>query len=288
MLAEEAKKLIRETLQNRFDENRFRLFAKNLLNTLDESKTFSYQGAYIPDAYKDHVRQYKRLGTYTDPEDEKLDVLIVTLKNGLALDRARTRQRNFIAWYLKNRGEKDAAIVAYHADDTEDWRFSYVRMDYRTQQDETGKVRVATDLTPARRYSFLVGGHEPNHTAQQQLLPVLQDDRHDPNLAALEKAFTIESVTREFFERYKELFLKLKEELDTLIAENSKIAREFETRDIKTADFAKKLLGQIVFLYFLQKKGWLGVGKDEKGYFREWGTGPKDFLQQLYRKGFVT
>jgi hypothetical protein len=287
MQVEEAKRLIQETFQNTFDEGRFRLFAKNLFNDLDESKTFSQQGQYIPDAYKDHVHQYKRIGKYTDPAGAELDVLIVHLKRAASLERARTRQRNFIAWYLKRRGEKDAAIVAYHTEDLEDWRFSFVRMDYRTELDEKGKVRVATDLTPARRYSFLVGKNEPNHTAQQQLLPILKDDDHNPTLAELEKAFTIESVTREFFERYKELFLKLKDELDALLDKDRRIGADFAAKNIKTADFAKKLLGQIVFLYFLQKKGWLGVGKDEQGNFREWGAGPKNFLQRLYGREIV-
>jgi len=282
MHVEEAKRLIQETFQSGFDENRFRLFAKNLFNDMDESKAFAYQGQFIPDAYKDHVRKYKRLGKYTDPDGAALDVLVVNLKRETALDRARTMQRNFIAWYLKHRGEKDAAIVAYHTDGLEDWRFSYVRMDYRTVQEETGKVRVKTDLTPARRYSFLVGTNEPNHTAQQQLLPILMDDRSNPTLAELEKAFTIESVTREFFERYKELFLRLKEELDGLVEKDRRVGADFTAKNIQTTDFAKKLLGQIVFLYFLQKKGWLGVGKDEKGNFRPWGAGPKDFLRRLY------
>jgi hypothetical protein len=74
---EEAKNIIRETFQNTFDEGRFRLFAKNLFNDLDESKTFSYQGQYIPDVYKEHVRQYKRIGKYTDQEGTELNVLIV-------------------------------------------------------------------------------------------------------------------------------------------------------------------------------------------------------------------
>jgi len=39
------------------------------------------------------------------------------------------------------------------------------------------------------------------------------------------------------------------------------VKEEFEKRKIHTADFAKKLLGQITFLYFLQKKGWFGVGE---------------------------
>lgn len=287
MREEEAKSLIRKTFQSGFDENRFRVFAKNVFNDLDESRTFSYQGQYIPDAYKDHVRNYKRLGKYTDQDGSALDVLVVNLKRETALDRARTMQRNFIAWYLKHRGEKDAAIVAYHTDGLEDWRFSYVRMDYRTVQEETGKVRVKTDLTPARRYSFLVGANEPNHTAQKQLLPILMDDRMNPTLAELEKAFAIESVTREFFERYKELFLRLKEELDGLVEKDRRVGADFAAKNIQTADFAKKLLGQIVFLYFLQKKGWLGVGKDERGKFRSWGAGPKDFLRRLYRGELV-
>ncbi|MCM2356836.1 MAG: N-6 DNA methylase [Geobacteraceae bacterium] len=287
MNQQEAKNLIRDTFQNPFDEQRFRLFAKNLFNDLDESKAFSYQGQYIPDAYKDHVRQYKRLGKYTDPEGAALDVLVVNLKREAALDRARTMQRNFIAWYLKHRGEKDAAIVAYHTDGLDDWRFSYVRMDYQAEQDESGKVRVKTDLTPARRYSFLVGKNEPNHTAQQQLLPIVQDDRNNPTLAELEKAFNIETVTREFFERYKNLFLKVKEELDELVEKDRRIREDFTAKGINTADFAKKLLGQIVFLYFLQKKGWLGVEKDSAGTFKGWGSGPKDFMQRLYRKEIV-
>ena len=140
MNRDEAKRLIRETFQNGFAENRFRLFAKNLLNDLDEAKaTPYYQGQYIPDAYKEHIRRYKRLGKYTDPEGSALDVLIVNLKREAALDRSRAMQRNFIAWYLKHRGEKDAALVAYHTDGLEDWRFSYVRMDYRTEQTDTGK-----------------------------------------------------------------------------------------------------------------------------------------------------
>jgi len=108
---QEAKNLVRDTFQNNFDEGRFRFFAKNLFNDLDESKAFSYHGQYLPDAYREHICQYKRLGKYTDPDGVELDILIVTLKKETALDRARTRQRNFIAWYLKNRCEKDAAIV---------------------------------------------------------------------------------------------------------------------------------------------------------------------------------
>lgn len=279
MHVEEAKRLIRETFQNGFDENRFRLFTKNLFKDLDESKAFSYQGQYIPDAYREHIRQYKRIGKYTDPDGTDLDVLIVTLRRETALDRARTRQRNFIAWYLKHRGEKDAAAVAFHIDGLEDWRFSYVRMDYRTEQEETGKIRVKTDLTPARRFSFLVGRDENSHTAQTRFQAFLEDDRRKPTLTQIEEAFSIETVTREFFEKYRMLFNDLKDALDNIVASNAAVEKDFADKGVDTVNFAKKTLGQIVFLYFLQKKGWFGVARD-----KAWGTGPKNFLRQLFEK----
>jgi len=71
------------------------------------------------------------------------------------------------------------------------------------------------------------------------------------------------------------------------VERDHRIGADFEAKKTRTEDFAKKLLGQIVFLYFLQKKGWLGVGKDEEGNFRDWGAGPKDFLQRLYRGEIV-
>ena len=57
------------------------------------------------------------------------------------------------------------------------------------------------------------------------------------------------------------------------------IKTEFENKKVNTVDFAKKLLGQIVFLYFLQKKGWFGVGRDD-----DWSTGSKHFLRELFEK----
>lgn len=246
-----AVNLITQTFEADFDAPRFRTFARNLLNAIDETKAFGpLQGAYIWEAFRDHVHQYWRVGTYTDPDGEKIDVLIVRLKQVTSLERARTLQRNFVARYLKERDAKDAALVAYYTDDAPDWRFSLVKMEYQVEVGEKG-VKVREVLTPARRYSFLVGANEPNHTAQQQLVPLLKETRHNPTLAQLEAAFNIESVTREFFEKYKALFLDLKEELDALVKSTPTIAAEFARAGIDTANFAKKLLGQLVFLTFL-------------------------------------
>lgn len=272
-----AHRLVRETLENAFHEEQFGKLVVNLLNHA-ESAPFTYNGNYIYDDFQDSIRQVKRLGKYTDPRNRKIDILIVYLKKEAALDHARTKQRNFIAKYLNgSRGNvlKDAALVAFVAPNGEDWRFSLVRMAYRF--DEQGKVK--EELTPARRYSFLVGKNEDSHTAQSGLLPLLLNDSTDPTLDDLEDAFSVERVTREFFGKYRDLFLRLKESLDAVVAGDDKIQADFEAKNVDTGDFAKKLLGQVVFLYFLQKKGWFGVARGA-----EWGSGSKQFLRELFEK----
>jgi adenine-specific DNA-methyltransferase len=283
-----AKELIKGTFNYPFEETRFRNFAINLLNDLDEDKNFGYiSGNYIKDKFKPHITKYRRLGTYIDPNDAKIDVLVVQIKNEWALERSRSMLRNFTADYLSNRDAKDAALVAYFSSDPDDWRFSYIRMEYKLGKSATGKVTVRKDLTPAKRFSFLVGKNEPNHTAQSQLLPILEDDRHNPTLKSLESAFSVDKVTKQFYQDYRGLYEKLKNELDHIVQKDKNIATEFEYKSVTTSNFAKKLMGQIVFLYFLQKKGWLGVSKNVDGTYRSWGEGPKNFLKRLLSKDYL-
>ncbi|MGI5841440.1 MAG: Eco57I restriction-modification methylase domain-containing protein [Patescibacteria group bacterium] len=278
------KQLVRDTFENKFNKEKFTLFIKNLLNHIDDESDgakFVYQGTYIPQVYQDSVSSLERIGKYTDPEGKAIDILIVNLKKEKSLDRARTMQRNFVAWYLDgSRGGKlkDAALVAFVSHDHDSWRFSLVKMDYKIQE-----AKVKKELTPAKRYSFLVGPDEKCHTAQSRLLPIINDDKNNPTLKQIEEAFNIEKVTKEFFERYRDLFLKLKESLDDIVKNDQKIKTDFEKKNVDTASFAKKLLGQIVFLYFLQKKGWFGVERDA-----DWGTGPKNFLRVLFNKEIVS
>ena len=276
---ESAKKLIRNTFQNSFDKIDFIYFIKNLLNRYDESKAFHLHGCYIPDSFKDYIKSYERIGTYTDPEGEKIDVLIVHLKSETTIDRARTAQRNFIARYLKERGEKDAGLVAFVSPREEDWRFSFVKMEYKFKKTPKGDVKVKEEFTPARRYSFLVGKNESSHTAQSCFVDILINDTHNLKLNEIEEAFNIEKVTKEFYEKYRNLFLQVKDTLNEIVKKDEEIRQEFQEKGVNVVDFSKKLLGQIVFLYFLQKKGWFGVKEGQK-----WGTGSKHFLRELFEK----
>jgi len=279
MSSDRTKNLVRDTLEQPFDRDRFLYFVKNILNTLDESKSFHYSGKLITSAYQEHISSYERIGQYHDIDGNEIDVLVVNLKKTRSLDIARTMQRNFISWYLNGgRGDKlkDAALVAFVSVEKDSWRFSLVKMEYKVTQTEKGKVKVKQEFTPSKRYSFLVGVHESSHTAQSRLVPVIDSDIN-PTLKDLEELFNIEKVTDEFFEKYRNLFLNLKESLEIIVKDNENIRNGFANKKVDIADFSKKLLGQIVFLYFLQKKGWFGVDRSN-----EWGSGPKNFLRKLF------
>ena len=282
MNKQNAIKLLDETFNNDFEIDRFSRFVKELFNKFH----INQRSWGVWKEYQDYIDSYQQLGSYRDSSKGVIDVLVVKLKKASSRDRARTMQRNFVAKYLGNK-DKDAALVAFYGDDPQDWRFSFVKMEYQLAEVD-GDVKVVKELTPAKRYSFLVGTNEPNHTCKRQLLKLIMEEKVNPSLEEIEEAFSIDNVTKEFFLEYKNLFLALKESLEKIIEKDSYVKKEMEDKNISTVDFAKKLLGQIVFIYFLQKKGWLGVEKDkESGGFRPWGRGPKDFLRRMFDKEIV-
>jgi len=277
MNLEQARDCVEKTFRQEFEEGRFLYFIRNLVNHLDESKrqVWTLKKA----AFEDHVNHFTRLGTYTDPRGERADVLIIHLRKNTTLARGRVTLRNFVADYLATgHGQGKAAVIAaFVSPNDDDWRFSFVKLDYTFEKTELGIIAERALLTPARRYSYLVGRNENCHTAQKQFLELLQTDTADPTLGQLETAFSVEKVTKEFYEQYKVLFETTRDKLADFLESEPAIKQHFTERGIENDDFAKKLLGQIVFLYFLQKKGWFGV---ERG--KTWGSGRKDFIRHLF------
>jgi len=95
-------------------------------------------------------------------------------------------------------------------------------------------------------------------------------------------AFSIGKVTEKFFKTYKDKFDHLKEALKPNKRDNIYLKDE---KDIET--FAQRILGRLIFLYFLQKKGWLNgdkkfVGKLLDRAEKEHKKFYNDFLEPLF------
>ena len=290
--------IVKDTFNKEYNEDDFRIFISELLPNADLSSEIEHR-IQLPQTYNDFIRSAKRIAKYNYisqeyNEEKVLDVLVVKLKKATSIDRARTAQRNFIARYLNGSRsyQKDAALVAFISEDengniSPDWRFSLIQMNYVTEiiEDANGKKKRKTsvELTPAKRFSFLVGANEDTHTTQAQFKDCLDKASNNEKITIedLVSAFDIEKVSKEFFEKYKNLYIKLKAELLKLKDIDKEVYKDFNKHNINIDDFAKKTLGQLVFLYFIQKKGWLGVKKDEN-----WGQGDKKFLRNLFNKKY--
>ena len=282
--------IIRETFGQAYNRDKFTRFTRELLTGIQERGTTHVQ---IPTQFKDYIQSYYRVGkyVYNDGFEKIIDVLEVKLKRNNSIEHARAMQRNFVARYLNGAFgdiKRDAALVAFISEDTKDWRFSFVKMDYKSQiiTLENGKQKriIEKELTPAKRFSFLVGENEYIHTAQKQLFNCLgkASSGKQITLEDLVEAFDIEKVSKEFFDEYKKLYIRLRDELKRIYDFDIKIHKDFDEHNINIDDFAKKTLGQLVFLYFVQKKGWLGVKSSE-----QWGSGDKRFLRNLFDKKYV-
>lgn len=240
--------IFEQVLTSPFDNDTFVGFVKEFLNNIQLVAPTNYNKEYSNFSF--YVDGYYHIGNYTSDDKDKIAIFSVCLKKGDTVERARGMQRNFVKTLIE-RGGCVAAIVAFFTEeDATKWRLSFIRMDY-----EFSKGKITEKLTPAKRYSYLVGKGEPCHTAKQRLYPIFMEDNANPGIDDLEEAFSVEKVTNEFFNLYKEKYIELKEYLES----NEDFMNEAAYRNFTSEQFAKKLMGQIVFLYFIQKKGWLGV-----------------------------
>ncbi|MFL0168137.1 Eco57I restriction-modification methylase domain-containing protein [Candidatus Clostridium helianthi] len=240
--------ILENTFTKTYESERFTQFIKEFFNNCTiVSKVYKDYWNWSEFSY--YMNCYTHIGNYIDQDKNKIAIFAVELKKNRNVERARSMQRNFISKLL-SKANYDAAIVAFYSEDEPKWRLSLVRLDY-----EFAKGRVKSKLTPAKRYSYLVGEKEPCHTAKERLLPIFENDKFNPTLDNIEEAFNVEKVTEEFFKKYREKYCELKDHLD----ESNDFNEEAEKHNFTSEQFAKKLMGQLAFLYFIQKKGWLGV-----------------------------
>lgn len=238
--------------------------------------------------FSSHIEGSVHVGNYKTPDKKNIIIMAVQLKNVGYVENSRSTQRSYAKKLIEN-ANADAAFIAFYTEGEPKWRLSFVRLDYEMKI-ENGHLKTKENLAPAKRYSYLVGENEPCHTAISRFERFIKDstaEPESPTLDDLENAFSVEKVTDEFFRLYCEKYHQLREKLE----ENEDFCIEAEQHNFTSAQFAKKLMGQIVFLYFLQKKGWLGVGawpntlteKEYKNAFYARGAKSRELIPMVYR-----
>jgi hypothetical protein len=231
-----------------FLEERFYGFEPNFVSYTDEN---------LSESEKKEIKGYKYLGSM-ELDDGKEIGFFEFLSKTSNIENKRVGF-NKILKKIAQDYMLDGAIASFYHPNSNAWRLSFVGFEY-----DEGK----TEVTNLKRYTYVLGKNIPTKTAYMQLKNLKY-----PKFEELKEIFSVERVTKEFYEKYRMLFEKVK---DNVTKVYGNILNEGNK---KIELFSKKLLGRVIFLYFLQKKGWLGVEKDKK-----WGEGRKDFLYYFFKK----
>lgn len=214
--------------------------------------------------------QVQKLGYITLNEngiERQIAVYEVTLAQGIILERNRVGLRNLLRKYWK---DIDAAFIAYHRPETPNWRFTYVSE--LTGYDADGEfVKIKTE---PKRYTYVLGEGESTRTAAERFTAIATKGSK-ATLDDVKEAFSVEKLSKAFFDEYKKHYDIF---CDFMVSKPNIRQTIFNGDEKGIRDFNKKLLGRIVFLYFIQKKGWLGVPAKS-----DWGKGDFDFLSNLFK-----
>lgn len=163
------------------------------------------------------------------------------------------------------------------------------RLTFATRESvlNTETLAIETRETATRRFTFVLGPGETRRTAALRLNG-LAEKREHATLRDVTEAFSVELLNTEFFATYKEHYEKFRDHLldgdcpvqvfGLKLKGLDDHARDKALKPVR--DFVKKLLGRLVFLHFLQKKGWLGCPADATN----WKNGDADFIAKLFNE----
>lgn len=236
-------------------------FAKNVIDALFGEGTFvSYEEDFLDSSDKKkkasqaNIIALKKVGE-VDHFHQPLEVFDITLDDHSKIAYSRVGIQHFLR---SNEGmfNQQHAFLLFHYKDTKDkeWRFSYL---YKADKKK--------DSTSAKRFTYLMGKEHSSRTAVERFSKLLGSTDDD----ALMEAFSVETLSKDFFNTYKKHYLKFCEFLYENRTDKKLFGKYFSDRDDKEVrDYVKKMLGRIVFLCFLQRKGWL--------------CSQQDFLQKVF------
>jgi adenine-specific DNA-methyltransferase len=246
---------------------------KSLINTLFTNSDFYKTPIESVDKTINHhkiAKSIQEFGTAHLADDKIVKFYDIELEPNKRVTKNRVELRNLIHNEVIP-GDVDAILVVFHTPGDKDWRLTFISKSVFWDDDyNENKLE-----TSARRYTYILGEDESVKTAVKQFEKLEGEQLTVKHLIEL---FNVEKINKKFFDDYKKLYNKFWSYLiDTPQYKKLFTAQDAEKQEKSIRDFTKKLLGRIVFLHFLQKKGWMGCAPHPT----EWEQGEKQFLLKL-------
>ena len=274
----------KEIIESRYNRQNWQL----LLHDIFGNKVKFWNTPSVVPTSSPFARRAIWLGTITLSDNHTISIYEVELAESVDIERNRRGIRDMLLTAWRNNGNAGAFMFCYRKNESV-LRFSYVSESWKFAEDGS----LQKESTDTKRFTYLLGEGHRSRTAIQQF-EKLRDS--DLSLQDLTKAFSVEAVSDMFFRGYKQQYEniifyitgkrmvkvanKWEEQLEG--TPNAFIMQQFarfQNPEKAVRDYVKKLMGRLVFLQYLQKKGWLGVPIGAK-----WGEGDNEFVQHLFDK----
>jgi len=276
---------IQQALQQPYDQKRF---AAEVLKPVFGS-TFSYAHApskptILPTASEQAViHEVLIYGSVSLEDGTEITCYQILLQPTVRIEQSRVAIQQYVRKLIT---AGDAALINFISPNSKDnWRFTLVASD--TQLGDEGIEEVKTN---PKRYTYLIEKERHNRTMADRMSALSLDS--DITLQSLIKAFSVEAMSKAFFNEYKEHYQNFVEYITgkRMVKVKGKWTEQetgqphaylkslFNGNEKDARDFIKKLMGRIVFLYFVQKKRWLGASTTD------YTDGPYDFIAKLFEE----
>ena len=243
-----SKEQLREIFQSPFNQEAWKAILHNLFRAeLIRKQAEKFTG-------DDDNENGFFLGALNTSDSFRIGLFYFVIKSG-SVAHKKVGLRNLVKQFVNPTwGEFDAAIVVF--DDKKEWRLSFV-------------CDIKDVKTTPKRYTFVFGEHDNFYrTAIERFLSI---QNSEPTFENIRKAFSVDALSDDFFDTYRKYYADFVQYITgkRYVKEGNKwVERElrkpnfqytttFDCNDKLVRDYVKKMFGRIVFLYFLQRKGWL-------------------------------
>lgn len=251
------KESLRTIFQSPFDIKQW----NNLLQNLFKATELRL----VPENFEtNHTEEGYYLGNIQTSDSYRIGLFHYNIKQGSVANK-RVGLRKLVKTFINPQwGEFDAALVVFNEIQSPSpnpvpekyWRLSFI-------------CDIKDEATAPKRYTYVFGNKELLYKTPIDRFIFLKDK--GISFENLKKAFSVEALSDEFFDKYREQYANFiqyitgkrfvksgsKWEEKNVATPNYKFMQAFGNDEKKIRDYIKKMMGRITFLHFLQRKGWM-------------------------------
>jgi len=214
----------------------------------------------------DKVESFRQLGNVQLHDGKSLALFELKLKENVNIIRNRVELNNIVSQYIDQ--DQTHGVLSIFEQGGDDYRFTFSARASEFDE-EAGDFK--TTKTDTKRFTYVLGKNESCKTPAQRFYE-LSENKNKAEIKDIENAFSVEKLSKAFFKEYKDQYTAFV----NYMMQTPGIFKAIYSEDDKAIrDFVKILLGRIIFIKFVQKKGWMGVDASST----KWQGGDYRFLE---------